>query len=43
VVEREIGVMVGPCLDRRIPDEATFIKEIAAWSSSATQRRFTPQ
>jgi hypothetical protein len=31
MVEIEIGVMVRQCLDRRIPDKATLIKEIAAW------------
>jgi transposase len=31
MVEIEIGVMVSPCLDRRIPDKATLIKEITAW------------
>lgn len=31
MVEIEIGVMVTQCLDRRIPDKATLIKEIAAW------------
>jgi transposase len=31
MVEIEIGVMVGQCLNRRIPDKATLIKEIAAW------------
>jgi transposase len=31
MVEIEIGVMVGQCLDRRIPDKATLIREIAAW------------
>lgn len=31
MVEIEIGVMVSQCLDRRIPDKATLIKEIAAW------------
>lgn len=31
MVEIEIGVMVAQCLDRRIPDQATLIKEIAAW------------
>ena len=31
MVEIEIGVMVDQCLDRRIPDKATLIKEIAAW------------
>jgi transposase len=31
MVEIEIGVMVGQCLDRRIPDMATLIAEVAAW------------
>lgn len=31
MVEIEIGVMVNQCLDRRIPDKATLIKQIAAW------------
>jgi transposase len=31
MVEIEIGVMVRQCLNRRIPDKATLIKEIAAW------------
>jgi transposase len=31
MVEIEIGVMVDQCLNRRIPDKATLIKEIAAW------------
>jgi len=31
MVEIEIGVMVHQCLDRRIPDKATLIKQIAAW------------
>jgi transposase len=31
MVEIEIGVMVGQCLNRRIPDKPTLIKELAAW------------
>lgn len=31
MVEIEIGVMVGQCLDRRIPDKETLVAEIAAW------------
>jgi len=31
MVEIEIGVMVGQCLNRRIPDKATLVSEIAAW------------
>lgn len=33
MVEIEIGVMVRQCLDRRIPDKATLIAEIAAWET----------
>lgn len=31
MVEIEIGVMVGQCLDRRIPDMATLVAEVAQW------------
>ena len=31
MVEIEIGVMVDQCLDRRIPDKATLVRQIAAW------------
>ena len=31
MVEIEIGVMVGQCLDRRIPDKATLVDEVAHW------------
>jgi transposase len=31
MVEIEIGVMVDQCLNRRIPEKATLIKQIAAW------------
>jgi transposase len=37
MVEIEIGVMVGQCLDRRIPDMKTLIAEVAHWE----QRRNT--
>jgi len=33
MVEIEIGVMVQQCLDRRIPEKATLVAEIAAWES----------
>jgi transposase len=41
MVEIEIGVMVKQCLDRRIPDKATLIAEIAAWERrrNATKAR----
>jgi hypothetical protein len=29
MVEIEIGVMVAQCLDRRIPDKATLVSEVA--------------
>ena len=39
MVEVEIGVMVQQCLDRRIPDTATLVTEVAAWE----QRRNAEQ
>ena len=32
MVEIEIGVLVGQCLDRRIPDAMTLASEVAAWT-----------
>ena len=31
---RELGVLSGQCLDRRIPDQATLINEVAAWQDN---------
>ena len=31
MVEIEIGVLVGQCLDRRIPDKLTLVAEVASW------------
>jgi len=31
MAESELGVLSSQCLDRRIPDQKTLIKEIAAW------------
>ena len=31
MVEIEIGVMAGQCLDRRIADKATMVDEVAEW------------
>jgi transposase len=31
MVEIEIGVMVSQCLDRRIPDKSTLVREVAKW------------
>jgi transposase len=36
MVEIEIGVMVSQCLDRRIPDKATLVAEVAAWERRRT-------
>jgi hypothetical protein len=34
MAESELGVLSGQCLDRRIPDKATLIDEVAAWEAS---------
>jgi transposase len=39
MVEIEIGVMVGQCLDRRIDNKQTMIKEIAAWEKRRNQSK----
>jgi len=39
MVEIEIGVMVAQCLDRRIPDKATLIAQIAAWERRRNAER----
>jgi transposase len=39
MVEIEIGVMVGQCLDRRIPDKATLVAEVAAWEARRNAER----
>lgn len=39
MVEIEIGVMVSQCLDRRIPDKATLVGEIAAWERRRNAER----
>ena len=43
MVEIEIGVMVHQCLNRRIPEKATLVNEIAAWEHrrNAEQARIT--
>ena len=38
MVASEIGVMVGQCLDRRIPDKAMLVSEIAKSSGSSGER-----
>jgi len=39
MVEIEIGVMVGQCLDRRIPDKRTLISEVAQWERRRNNER----
>jgi transposase len=39
MVEIEIGVMVAQCLDRRIPDKATLVAQIAAWERRRNAER----
>ncbi len=29
----ELSVLAGPCLDRRLPDQATLAREVAAWEA----------
>jgi transposase len=41
MVEIEIGVMVAQCLNRRIPDKAMLIREIAAWEDSRNRAKAT--
>jgi len=41
MVEIEIGVMVAQCLNRRIPDKAMLIREIAAWEGSRNRAKAT--
>jgi transposase len=39
MVEIEIGVMVSQCLDRRIPDKATLVEEVAKWEQRRNRER----
>jgi transposase len=39
MVEIEIGVMVAQCLNRRIPDKAIIVREIAAWERSRNRAK----
>ena len=38
MVETEIAVLSGQCLDRRIPDKATLKREIAAWEKKRNEQ-----
>jgi hypothetical protein len=35
MAESELGVLSNQCLDRRIPDQKTLSKEIAAWEKGS--------
>lgn len=39
--EIELSVLQRQCLDRRIPDEATLIREVAAWEAQRNQEHAT--
>lgn len=41
MVEIEIGVMVRQCLDRRIPDKPTLVREVAAWERRRNAEKAT--
>jgi hypothetical protein len=41
MVEIEIGVLSGQCLDRRIPDRETLASEIGAWERTRNERKAT--
>jgi hypothetical protein len=41
MVEIEIGVVVGQCLDRRIPDRATVEAEVLAWQTPRNAQKVT--
>ena len=38
MAESELAVLATQCLDRRIPDKATLIKEVAAWQDDRNTR-----
>lgn len=41
MAEIELSVLQGQCLDRRIPDQATLVKEIAAWEKKRNEQQAT--
>jgi hypothetical protein len=38
MAESELAVLANQCLDRRIPDQETLIKEIAAWENDRNKQ-----
>jgi len=41
MAEIEWSVLQRQCLDRRIPDEATLIREVAAWEAQRNREQAT--
>lgn len=41
MAEIELGVLSGPCLDRRIPDQPTLIRSVSLWQANRNQARVT--
>jgi hypothetical protein len=39
MAESELGVLASQCLDRRIPDKETLIREVAAWQTSRNENQ----
>jgi hypothetical protein len=39
MAESELGALTKQCLDRRIPDKKTIIKEIAAWEQERNKSK----
>ena len=38
LAESELGVLASQCLDRRIPDKETLVREVAAWQLNRNKR-----
>jgi hypothetical protein len=38
MAESELAVLATQCFDRRIPDKATLIREVAAWQQNRNRR-----
>lgn len=41
MAEIELSVLQGQCLDRRIPDQATLVNEVAAWEKKRNEQQAT--
>jgi hypothetical protein len=37
MAESEVGVFLSQCLDRRIPDKAALVTEVAAWQANRNE------